>query len=112
MKYLSPGARRKLSVSMALIGEAKFIILDEPTSNLDLKSREKIWKLIKQIASDSLYERAILISTQHIEEADYMGDRVCILKDGVKVHCDTPENIKRCYGNGFKIKMVSDTTRH
>jgi ABC-type multidrug transport system ATPase subunit len=46
---------------MALIGDAKFIILDEPTSNLDLRSREKIWVLIKKIAKNS--ERAILIST-------------------------------------------------
>jgi len=46
---------------MALIGDAKFIILDEPTSNLDLKSREKIWLLIKKIAQQK--ERCILIST-------------------------------------------------
>jgi ABC-type multidrug transport system ATPase subunit len=52
VKYLSPGARRKLSIAMALIGDAKFIILDEPTSNLDLRSREKIWMLIKKIATN------------------------------------------------------------
>ena len=51
MRFLSPGARRKLSIAMALIGDAKFIILDEPTSNLDLKSREKIWLLIKKVVS-------------------------------------------------------------
>jgi ABC-type multidrug transport system ATPase subunit len=50
VKFISPGAKRKLSIAMALIGDAKFIILDEPTSNLDLKSREKIWLLIKKIA--------------------------------------------------------------
>lgn len=46
---------------MSLIGEAKFIILDEPTSNLDLKSREKIWLLIKKISAKG--DKAILIST-------------------------------------------------
>lgn len=61
VKNLSPGAKRKLSIAMALIGDAKFIILDEPTSNLDLRSREKIWILIKKIAINS--DRAILIST-------------------------------------------------
>ena len=97
---------------MALIGDAKFIILDEPTSNLDLRSREKIWYLIKKIVSTKGTERAILISTQHIEEADYIGTRVCILKDGIKVHCDTPENLKRCFGSGFKIKMKTNEAKH
>jgi ABC-type multidrug transport system ATPase subunit len=48
---------------MALIGDAKFIILDEPTSNLDLKSREKIWLLINKIANNKSSKRCILIST-------------------------------------------------
>ena len=58
---ISPGSKRKLSIAMSLIGEAKFIILDEPTSNLDLKSREKIWLLIKKISAKG--DKAILIST-------------------------------------------------
>jgi ABC-type multidrug transport system ATPase subunit len=95
---------------MALIGDAKFIILDEPTSNLDLKSREKIWSLIKKIAQQK--ERCILISTQHIEEADFIGTKICIIKDGELSQYDTPENLKRKFGNGFKVKMVSDETRH
>ena len=61
VKLISPGAKRKLSIAMALIGDAKFLIFDEPTSNLDLKSREKIWFLIKRIVQKK--ERCILIST-------------------------------------------------
>jgi ABC-type multidrug transport system ATPase subunit len=53
-----------------------------------------------------------LISTQHIEEADFIGTRICIIKDGARSHCDTPENLKRKFGNGFKVKMVSDENRH
>lgn len=49
MRHISPGSKRKLSIAMSLIGDARFVILDEPTSNLDLKSREKIWLLIKKI---------------------------------------------------------------
>lgn len=110
VRFLSPGAKRKLSIAMALIGDAKFIILDEPTSNLDLKSRQKIWQLIKEISSSRDSEKVLLISTQHIEEADYVGSRVCIIRDGKKVACDTPENLKRCYGSGFKINIISDQT--
>ena len=109
---MSPGARRKLSIAMALIGDAKLIVLDEPTSNLDLKSREKIWRLIKKIVQSKDHERAILISTQHIEEAEHIGSRVCIIKDGTNFRCDTPENLKRCFGTGFKIKMIANSSRH
>jgi len=66
VRYLSPGGRRKLSIGMALIGDARVIILDEPTSNLDLESREQIWNILRGVAQG----RAVLISTQHIDEAE------------------------------------------
>lgn len=50
VRLLSPGEKRKLSLALTLIGDTKLIILDEPTSNLDLKSREMIWSLIQSIA--------------------------------------------------------------
>jgi len=108
VSFMSPGGRRKLSIAMALIGEARLVILDEPTSNLDLHSRKKIWHLIRKIASK---ERAILISTQHIEEAEHIGTRVCILKDGINFKCDTPDNLKRCFGSGFKLQITATATK-
>jgi ABC-type dipeptide/oligopeptide/nickel transport system ATPase component len=56
---------RKLSIAMSLIGDAKLIIMDEPTSNLDLRSREKIWRLLSRlvVAENKTSNRAILIST-------------------------------------------------
>ena len=59
VKYLSGGQKRKLSLAMALIGEAKFIIMDDPTSSLDQQSKEQVWDLIKQVSKG----RSILIST-------------------------------------------------
>ena len=47
VKYLSGGQKRKLSLGMALIGDAKFIVLDEPTSSLDYESRQQVWNIIK-----------------------------------------------------------------
>jgi ABC-2 type transport system ATP-binding protein len=61
VKELSPGIRRKLSIAMSLIGEGKLLILDEPTANLDLNSRQKVWKMLKGLASKG--EISILIST-------------------------------------------------
>jgi len=56
---------RKLSIAMSLIGDAKLIIMDEPTSNLDLRSREKIWRLLSRlvVSENKTSNRAILIST-------------------------------------------------
>ena len=52
--------------------------------------------------------RSILISTQHIEEANFIGDRVCILKDGIVAACDTPWNLKKMFSKGYTIKLDSD----
>ena len=59
VRYLSGGCKRKLSLGMAIIGESKFVILDEPTSSLDYQSRQQVWNIIKNIAK----ERSLLITT-------------------------------------------------
>jgi ATP-binding cassette subfamily A (ABC1) protein 3 len=66
VKFISPGTCRKLSIAMCLIGDAKLIIMDEPTSNLDLRSREKIWRLLSRLVHTNdrnSNTRSILIST-------------------------------------------------
>ena len=91
--------KRKLSLGMALIGETKTIILDEPTSGLDVESREQMWDLIRTLKT----ERSIIMSTQHIEEADQLADRVCIMSHGRIISLDTPSDIKRKFGVGYNI---------
>lgn len=70
--------KRKLSLAMALVGGSKCIILDEPTSGLDVESRRNIWNLIKSIKK----ERSIIMSSQHLEEADELSDRIAIMSHG------------------------------
>ena len=84
---------------MALIGETKTIILDEPTSGLDVESREQMWNLIRQLKEG----RSIIMSTQHIEEADELADRVCIMPHGRVISLDTPDEIKRKFGVGYIV---------
>ena len=91
--------KRKLSLGMALIGETKTIILDEPTSGLDLESREQMWNLIRTLKEG----RSIIMSTQHIEEADELADRVCIMSHGRVISLDTPEMIKKKFGVGYNV---------
>jgi len=99
VKHCSGGMKRKLSLGMALIGETRTIILDEPTSGLDVESREQMWDLIRKLKES----RSIIMSTQHIEEADQLADRVCIMSHGRIIGLDTPDEIKRKFGVGYNI---------
>ena len=96
---LSGGMKRKLSLGMSLVGKSKVIILDEPTSGLDVDSRREVWNLIKQVKQT----RCVILSTQHIEEADVLADRVCIMSHGKVIALDSPIRIKRRYGVGYNL---------
>lgn len=91
--------KRKLSLGMSLVGNSKIVILDEPTSGLDVASRKIIWDLIKKIKLN----RSVILSTQHIEEADVLADRVCIMSHGKVIALDTPSEIKRKFGVGYNL---------
>lgn len=103
VKELSGGMKRKLSLGMALIGGTQTIILDEPTSGLDVESRQQVWELIRQLKQG----RSIIMSTQHIEEADELADRVCIMSHGKVIALGTPNNIKRRFGVGYNLYVES-----
>jgi ABC-type multidrug transport system ATPase subunit len=96
---MSGGMKRKLSLAMALIGDSKTIILDEPTSGLDVESRRQVWELILKIRE----QRSIIMSTQHIEEADVLANRICVMSHGKVIALDTPNNIKRRFGVGYNV---------
>lgn len=75
---LSGGQKRKLSVGIALIGEAKIVMLDEPTSGMDTTTRRRFWEMIKRYKND----RIIILTTHYMDEADVLGDRICIMAEG------------------------------
>jgi ABC-2 type transport system ATP-binding protein len=77
-KNLSGGMKRKLSLAMALVSQPKVVILDEPTSGLDVESRRNVWELIKRIKIG----RSVIMSSQHLEEADELADRVLVMTKG------------------------------
>jgi ATP-binding cassette subfamily A (ABC1) protein 3 len=100
-KSLSGGMKRKLSLAMALVGGSRLIILDEPTSGLDVESRRQVWDLIKVIKRN----RSIIMSTQHLEEADELSDRICIMSHGKLLALDTAFNIKKKFGVGYNLYL-------
>lgn len=77
-KNLSGGNRRKLSVAIALIGGSKLVLLDEPTSGMDLSGRRKLWNMLKNYKSN----RIIILTTHYMDEADILGDRIGIMTGG------------------------------
>lgn len=105
VKDLSGGMKRKLSLAMAIVGKPKLIILDEPTSGLDIESRKQVWQLIKKIKEG----RSIIMSSQHLEEADELADRICIMTKGQLLALDTPSNIKKQFGVGYKLLIEPRT---
>ncbi|XP_060088217.1 retinal-specific phospholipid-transporting ATPase ABCA4 [Heteronotia binoei] len=99
---LSGGMQRKLSVAIAFVGEAKVIVLDEPTSGVDPYSRRSIWDLLLKYRPG----RTIILSTHHMDEADILGDRVAIISQG-KLHCSgSPVFLKNSFGSGFYLTLV------
>ncbi|XP_011704928.1 PREDICTED: retinal-specific ATP-binding cassette transporter-like, partial [Wasmannia auropunctata] len=78
---------------MALIGDASFIILDEPTSGMDPETRRDTWDIILKMRG----EKTILISTHNMEEADILGDRIAIVHEGRLRSYGTPMFLKKQY---------------
>jgi ABC-2 type transport system ATP-binding protein len=89
---------------MTLAGyDPQLIILDEPTSNLDLHSRERVWNVIRKLVNAGDHQLSILVSTQHLEEAESLAHKVCIIKDGKLIANETPENLRKMTGSLYKF---------
>ncbi|XP_030937873.1 ABC transporter A family member 2-like isoform X2 [Quercus lobata] len=93
----SGGMKRRLSFAIALIGDPKLVILDEPTTGMDPISRRHVWDIIK----DAKRGRAIVLTTHSMEEADILGDRIGIMAKG-RLRCiGTSIRLKSRFGTGF-----------
>lgn len=88
----SGGMRRRLDIAMSMMGDPAIIFLDEPTTGLDPQSRAAMWRIIKELAGSGA---TILLSTQYLEEAEHLADRIAILDDGVIVAEGTPGELKQ-----------------
>ncbi|CAI9403110.1 ABC transporter ATP-binding protein [Nocardioides sp. T2.26MG-1] len=75
----SGGMRRRLDIAMSLIGDPSVIFLDEPTTGLDPQARLEVWRAVKELAAAGT---TVLLTTQHLDEAEHLADRIAILHDG------------------------------
>ncbi|WP_433564499.1 ATP-binding cassette domain-containing protein [Nocardia sp. CA-151230] len=88
----SGGMRRKLDLAMTLVTKPDIVFLDEPTTGLDPRSRRTMWEIVRELTSDGV---TIFLTTQYLEEADQLADRIAVLDGGRIVAEGTPDDLKR-----------------
>ncbi|KAF9667754.1 hypothetical protein SADUNF_Sadunf15G0056300 [Salix dunnii] len=101
-KY-SGGMKRRLSVAISLIGDPKVVYMDEPSTGLDPASRNNLWKVVKRAKQD----RAIILTTHSMEEAEYLCDRLGIFVDGSLQCVGNPKELRGRYGGSYVFTMTT-----
>ncbi len=87
----SGGMRRRLDIAMSLIGDPPVIFLDEPTTGLDPQARIEVWKAVKELAGRGT---TVLLTTQYLDEAEHLADRIAILHEGTIIANGTLAELK------------------
>ncbi|XP_064549091.1 phospholipid-transporting ATPase ABCA1 [Drosophila montana] len=105
-RNLSGGMKRRLSLGIAIAGNTKIVILDEPSSGLDIESRRELWDILLELRK----EKAILVTTHYMEEAEVLGDTICILANGKLQAIGSPLELKRKSGSGYRLKLQAHET--
>ncbi|MFJ8625720.1 ATP-binding cassette domain-containing protein [Kitasatospora sp. NPDC093550] len=105
----SGGMRRKLDLAMTLVGDPEVIFLDEPTTGLDPRSRRTMWEIIRGLVAD--HGVTIFLTTQYLEEADQLADRIAVLDGGRIVAEGTAEELKRIVPGGRIRLQFADARR-
>ncbi len=96
VKTYSGGMRRRLDLAMSLIASPPIVFLDEPTTGLDPRSRLALWDMIKELAATNV---TMLLTTQHMEEADHLADRIVVIDQGKVIAEGTPHALKTRVGS-------------
>ncbi|HEX6344413.1 ATP-binding cassette domain-containing protein [Umezawaea sp.] len=102
----SGGMRRRLDLAMTLVGDPRVIFLDEPTTGLDPRSRRTTWQAVRELVADGA---TVLLTTQYLEEADELADRIAVLDRGRVVAEGTPAELKRRVPGGHVRLRFPDT---
>ena len=108
---LSGGMRKRVEVAKILIQRPKIAFIDEPTAQIDVIGKHKIWNMIKQLRDEG---STIILATNELYEADVLSDRVGIMHKGKLLICDTPKTLKDSIPGGdiVEIRLEADVTKN
>jgi ABC-2 type transport system ATP-binding protein len=90
----SGGMRRRLDIAMSLVGKPQLIFLDEPTNGLDPEARIEVWKTVKELAANGT---TVFLTTQYLDEAEQLADRIAILHEGKIIANGTLAELKKLF---------------
>lgn len=108
LRTYSGGMRRRLDVAAALVQKPPVLFLDEPTTGLDLHSRNELWDMIRELVADGT---TVLLTTQYLEEADLLAQRVAVVDGGHVIANDTPSALKAQMGSTVIEMDLGDEAR-
>ncbi|HET8575144.1 MAG TPA: ATP-binding cassette domain-containing protein [Candidatus Paceibacterota bacterium] len=103
LKTYSGGMRRRLDLAVSLIGHPSVLFLDEPTTGLDPKSRHRLWKMIQKLSQAGT---TVFLTTQQLDEADALADKIAIMDHGVIIAEGTPRQLKQSlHGDVLELRL-------
>ena len=108
VKTYSGGMRRRLDIAASLIVTPGVLFLDEPTTGLDPNARQGVWRMIRALADSGV---TILLTTQYLEEADQLAERIAVIDHGRKIAEGTSRDLKAATGSGYLHVALADPGR-
>ena len=92
--------KRRLSIAISLVSQPKIIFLDEPTTGLDPETRRQLWNILQEVKQGN---RAMILTTHTMEEADVLCNRIGIVNNGVMTCIGSQDRLKELYGGGYQL---------